>query len=272
VIELLVVEDVEKHVYENLDGKTNTHYPTMVVVDEEHTVEGVDEDMKPANDNHESGDKETESRKDIFPGHNAADAGKTRLDGKVVGTRSDPPVVVGEDNAGDVKIFARCEESSCQLNMVLEDEISAKRVLSNHMFVAHKRQEQDHQQKLCGKKGGRRGGAKNKIIPIINPLSGGGGPKYDLMYPMQETNVRETEKTCKNGKKTGHEKCRSLVKEEDSEVPEEQVLVGFVQQRLLQEKLVKQSLESDVSEKTETLGNMTEMYNVVAPLPHCEEA
>jgi hypothetical protein len=48
------------------------------------------------------------------------------------------------------------------------------------------------------------------------------------------------------------EKSPSLVKEEDSEVPEEQVLMRLVQQRLLQEKLVQQSLESDVSEITET--------------------
>jgi hypothetical protein len=129
----------------------------------------------------------------------------------------------------------------------MKDEVSAQRVLKNHMFVAHTRQEQNHQQQLCGKKGGRRRGAKNKIVPIINPPSGGGGPKYDLINPMQETNVRETEKNCKYG-----EKSPSLVKEEDSEVPEEQVLMRLVQQRLLQEKLVQQSLESDVSEITET--------------------
>ena len=46
------------------------------------------------------------------------------------------------------KIFARCGESSCQFSMELEDEVSALRVLRNHIFVAHKRQEQDHQQKL----------------------------------------------------------------------------------------------------------------------------
>jgi hypothetical protein len=54
-------------------------------------------------DDHEAVNKETESRKYIFPGHNAANAGKTGLDGKVGGTRSDPPEVVGKDNAGDVK-------------------------------------------------------------------------------------------------------------------------------------------------------------------------
>ena len=80
---------------------------------------------------------------------------------------------------------------------------------------------------------------------------------------MQETNVRETEKNCKNGKKTGHEKCPSLVKEEASEVPEEQVQMRLVKQRLLQEKLVKQSLECNVSEKTETSENMTGISNVV---------
>jgi hypothetical protein len=62
---------------------------------------------KAANDDdHEAVDKETESRKDIFPGHNTANAGKTDLDGKVGGTRTDPPEVVGEDNAGDVKTRA----------------------------------------------------------------------------------------------------------------------------------------------------------------------
>jgi hypothetical protein len=87
--------------------------------------------------------------------------------------------------------FASCEE--CQFNMDMEDEISAMRVLQNHKFVAHKRQEQDPQQKLCGRKGGRRRGAKNKIVPIINPLSGGGGLAHDRVQPMQETKVRETE-------------------------------------------------------------------------------
>ena len=62
------------------------------------------------------------------------------------------------------KTFARCEESSCQLSMELENEVSALRLLKNHMFVAHKRQEQDHQQELCGRKGGWRSGAKNKIV------------------------------------------------------------------------------------------------------------
>jgi hypothetical protein len=135
--------------------------------------------------------------------------------------------------------------------------------MMNHMFVAHKRQEQNHQQQLCGRKGGRRRGAKNKRIPNINPLRGGGGLVRAQVHPMQERKDRVTEETCKDG----HEMCPSLVKEEDSEVPEEQVLMRLVQQRLLQEKLVKQSLESDVSEKTETSGNMTEMSNVVTREP-----
>jgi hypothetical protein len=63
------------------------------------------------------------------------------------------------------KTFVKCEEQFCQFSMELEDEISAKRVLQNHMFVAHKRQDQDHKQRLCGRKGGRRRGAKNKIVP-----------------------------------------------------------------------------------------------------------
>ena len=105
------------------------------------------------------------------------------------------------------------------------------RVLSNHMFVAHKRQEQNHQQELGGRKRGRRRGAKNKIVPVKNPLSGGGGPEYDLLNPMQEKNVIETEKNCKYGEKKGYEGNQSLVKEDVSEVPED--------------KLVKQSLEKE---------------------------
>ena len=42
------------------------------------------------------------------------------------------------------KTFVRCEEVSCQFNMELDDQVSAQRVLENHMFVAHKRQEQNH--------------------------------------------------------------------------------------------------------------------------------
>ena len=187
------------------------------------------------------------------------------------------------------KTFVNCEEPFCQFNMELEDEISAKRVLQNHMFVAHKRQEQNHKQKLCGRDGGqeggakmkipksdpyhkqggqhhmletsgndggRRRGAKNKIVPIMNPPSGGGGPMDNLINPMQETNVRETEKNCKYGEKKDHESSPSLVKDEESEVPEDQVLVRLVQQRLVQEKLEQHSLESDVTEMTKTSVNM----------------
>ena len=81
--------------------------------------------------------------------------------------------------------------------MVLEDEISAKRVLQNHKFVAHKRQYQGPQQKLYGRKGGRRRDAKNKIVPIINPQSGGGGQAHDQVHPMQETKFRVTGKIAR---------------------------------------------------------------------------
>ena len=101
---------------------------------------------------------------------------------------------------------------------------------------------------LCGRKGRRRRGEKNKIIPNINPLSGGGRLVRDQVHPMKETKVRVTKETCKDSL----EKSPSLVKDEESEVPEEQVLMRLVQQRLLQTKLVQQSLESDVSEITET--------------------
>jgi hypothetical protein len=56
---------------------------------------------------------ESESREDIFPGHNAANAGKTSLDGKVGGIRSDPPEVVGEDNAGNVKTMSAVRSPVC---------------------------------------------------------------------------------------------------------------------------------------------------------------
>ena len=95
--------------------------------------------------------------------------------------------------------------------MELEDEISAKRVLQNHKFVAHKRQEHDQQHKLCGRKGGRRRGAKHKIVPNQDPLSSGGGPDYDLLHPMQEKNVTVTEENCKYGDTSSP----SLVKDDD---------------------------------------------------------
>jgi hypothetical protein len=81
----------------------------------------------------------------------------------------------------------------------MEDEVSPMRVMCNHMFVAHEMQAQNLQQELGGRKRGRRRGAKHKIVPIKNPLSGGGGPEYDLLHPMQEKNVRVTEKNCKYG-------------------------------------------------------------------------
>ena len=102
------------------------------------------------------------------------------------------------------------------------------RVLSNHMFVAHKRQEQNHQQELGGRKRGRRRGARNQV-PITNPLSGGGGLVHDRVHPMQETKVRENHETCKYGGKGGHEKSPNL---------EMLVQERLVQQKLSQEKLV----------------------------------
>ena len=45
----------------------------------------------------------------------------------------------------------------------------------------HERQEQNHQQELGVRKWGPRTGAKNKIVPVKNPLSGGGGPEYDIV-------------------------------------------------------------------------------------------
>jgi hypothetical protein len=83
-------------------------------------------------------------------------------------------VVVGKDVKQMVvpkvdMLHLSCEEPSCQFNMEMKDKVSAQRVMMNHMFVDHKRQEQNQQQQLCGKKGGWKGGAKNKIIPIINP-------------------------------------------------------------------------------------------------------
>jgi hypothetical protein len=130
LIELLVVEEVEKDVYENLDNKTDTHYQTnMVVVDKDHTVEVVDEDMK----------QEMVPKVDMLHWSNGKCGGQ-------------------EGGAKDTivpKTSARCEE--CQFNMEMKDEVSAQRVLKNHMFVAHTRQEQNHQQQLCGKGGAEKG-------------------------------------------------------------------------------------------------------------------
>ena len=111
VIELLVVEKVKKDVHENFDGETDTHYPTMVVVDEEHTVEVVDEDMK----------QQVVPKVDILHLSYGGCGGQE-------GGAKDKIVP---------KTFASCEE--CQFNMEMEDEISAMRVLQNHKFVAHKK-------------------------------------------------------------------------------------------------------------------------------------
>jgi hypothetical protein len=60
--------------------------------------DGVAKAMRAANiDDNENVDE------DRHPDHNAANAGKTSLAGKVGGIRSDPPDVVGKDNAGEVK-------------------------------------------------------------------------------------------------------------------------------------------------------------------------
>ena len=50
--------------------------------------------------------------------------------------------------------------------MEKEDEVSALRVLENHKFVAHKRQEQNHQQELCGRKGAGEGAPRKNHYPI----------------------------------------------------------------------------------------------------------
>ena len=136
VIGLLVVEEVGKDVYENLDGKNDTFYPTnVVVVDKEHTVEVVDEDMK----------QEVVPKVDMLP----LSYGKC---GGQEGGAKDKIVP---------KTFA-CEEPSCQFNMEMKDEVSAQRVMKNHMFVAHKRQEKNHQQQLCGRKGGAEKGRQEQ--------------------------------------------------------------------------------------------------------------
>ena len=46
---------------------------------------------------------------------------------------------------------------SCEFSVEMEDEDSAMRVMGNHMFVAHNRQEQHRQQELCGRRGAREG-------------------------------------------------------------------------------------------------------------------
>ena len=64
------------------------------------------------------------------------------------------------------KTFVRCEELSCQFSMELEDQVSAISGLENHKFMAHKRQKQNHQQELCGTKGGRSGAPRKNQYPI----------------------------------------------------------------------------------------------------------
>ena len=76
-------------------------------------------------------------------------------------------------------------------------------MLENHRFVAHKRQEQNHQHELCGRKGGRRGGAKNKIVPDRKPLSGG-GLDCDQGHRVQEDKVRENLGNIEDCGKNGH--------------------------------------------------------------------
>ena len=59
---------------------------------------------------------------------------------------------------------------------------------------------------------------------------------------MQEEKVRETEKNCKYGEENGHGKCPSLE--------------TIVQKKCLQEKMVQQSMECNVTEMTKTSGNV----------------
>ena len=46
--------------------------------------------------------------------------------------------------------------------MELEDKVAALKVLENHKFVAHRRQEQNHQQELCRRKGAGEGAPRTK--------------------------------------------------------------------------------------------------------------
>ena len=75
--------------------------------------------------------------------------------------------------------------------------------------MAHKRQEQNHQQELCGRKGGRRGGAKKKLVPDRKTLSGGGLDSGQA-HRMQEKKVRENLGNCKYSGKNSHRKNPSL--------------------------------------------------------------
>ena len=110
------------------------------------------------------------------------------------------------------------------------------------------RQEQHHQQGLCGRIGGRRRGNKIKTVPDRNPLSGGGGPEYDQVHQRQEKKVRETQGPCKYGEENGHEKTPSLEKfvqerlEQEKLVQEKLVQERHVQERLVHEKSVQQRL------------------------------
>jgi hypothetical protein len=124
--------------YENLHGKNDTLYPTnmVVVIDKEYTVEVVDEDVK----------QMVVSTEEMLPLSNGQKGG------------------LGGANKKQTPKSLFCEEPSCQFSMGQEDKVSAVRVLRNHMFVAHKKQEQIHQQEMCGRKRGRRRVASHQVL------------------------------------------------------------------------------------------------------------
>ena len=145
------------------------------------------------------------------------------------------------------------------------------------MFMAHKRQEQHRQQELCGGKGARRRGARNKI-PNCNPLSG------DQVHSTPDARAKETKRNGKYVEEIGHGESPSLENlVQERLVQEMLVQERTVQERFVQEKLVQQSLESNVTEMTKTWGymmgisqyhkrekNMTKLGNMVWSERQCE--
>ena len=124
VIEFFMVAEGEEAVYDAIGSEVDTD------LIEEHAVVGFDEDMT----------QMVVPKVDMLPliyGQSGGQEGGTQ--GKII-----------------PKTFARCEEPSCKFSMELDDNVSALSVLENHVFVAHKRQEQHHQQGLCGRKGGQK--------------------------------------------------------------------------------------------------------------------
>ena len=121
--------------YKHLDDKTDTHHPTMVLAEEEHTVEVVGNDMK--------------------------QMGMPKVDmlhlsnGKCGGQEG------GAKNKTVPTTFVRCDEQSCQFSMELEDEVSAKRVLQNNNFVAHKRR-RTNSRSCMGERGAGKGAPSTK--------------------------------------------------------------------------------------------------------------